>query len=230
MSNHAILLVEGESDQKFFATLLKDITLNVSVQPETPKSVSDNIFRNGINPLFARFEKEVTRLLLGSSIQQLAIVIDADRAEDGHGLQQRRRQIIDILKKVTDSLGQVEFSADTTPSEIYQGEIFTHQSGAQIGLWIMHDHSTDGMLENFLIDAVKTEQQQLLLTACNTVKNLGEQQLFKPAHELKAHLSTWLAWQDPPGISTAYAYYKSLFDKEHPNIKALTSWLTRVFQ
>ena len=32
------------------------------------------------------------------------------------------------------------------------------------------------------------------------------------------------------GISTAYAYYKSLFDKEHPNIKALTSWLTRVFQ
>lgn len=231
MTSNAILLVEGESDQKFFATLLKSIALPVSVQPETPKSVSDNIFRNGINPLLTRFEKEVGRLLLGSSVQQLAIVIDADQQADGHGFNNRRKQITDVLEKACVTLSLQSFNITSPPIDANQGELFTHPSGAQVGLWIMPDHRSEGMLEDFLIHTIQEPtQQQLLQIAQKAVADLGTQRLFKPTHEMKANLSTWLAWQDPPGLSTAYAYHKALFNQQHSNIQALTHWLQQVFQ
>ena len=221
MQNTAMLLVEGEGDRLFFAEFLKRIPLAVDVQPDTPKNVAHKIYRNGVNTLLTRLNFEIVRLIRGE-LGKLAVVLDADQSPD-FGFQNRRNKVESIL-------ANHGFNSGAVPALQREGEVFTHVSGAEVGLWIMPDHFSDGLFENFLLPTIAASGQALLQTAQTTVSGLGGQQLFKPIHQPKAELATWLAWQKEPGISPSYAYSQDLFDKQHPNLIALSTWLTRVFK
>ena len=133
------------------------------------------------------------------------------------------------LSWLVDLLAENDFVITPPPEETSQGEIFKHPSGAEVGIWIMPDHQSDGMIEDLFMGSVKAEQQPLLTHATDVIDSLGEHKTFASHHESKARLSTWLAWQQEPGISPSYAYYKGLFDKESAGFIALFDWLKRVF-
>ncbi len=218
-----ILLVEGASDQKFFNQLLGDFSNQVEIEPKIPRDVDAKIYRNGLQPLYKQLKLQVDLLIRGQ-VSKLGVIVDADHvthAQNGFG--NRRSQLTSILQ-------DKGFIISDTPEQENIGEVFKHPSGAEIGIWIMPNHFSDGMIEDLFISTIFSNQHTLLNHAKDTISNLGELKTFAKHHEAKAHLSTWLAWQKEPGISPSYAYYQGLFEKDHPNFLALTTWLTRVFQ
>ncbi|OQX13995.1 MAG: hypothetical protein BWK73_10535 [Thiothrix lacustris] len=223
MKTKNILLVEGASDQKFFNQLLTGLHHQVEIEPKIPRDIDARIFRNGLQPLYLQLKLQVDLLIRGQ-ISTLGVIVDADHpTQELNGFNKRRDQLTSILR-------DKGFAITDMPNQEGNGEIFLHPSGAKIGIWIMPNHFSDGMIEDLLIGTVKTDQHDLLSHAKITIENLGELKTFAPHHDSKAHLSTWLAWQKEPGISPSYAYHQELFDKDHPNFIALSAWLTRVFQ
>lgn len=222
MKQERTLLVEGEDDKKFFSTLLKkELGLSerqFSIEP--PKS-EPTIYRNGFNTLLNVLPSRINALRTGS-IKHLGIIVDADSNE--FGFQERRKQITSTIIN-TDN----RYTISENP-ELNQGELFKHPELPPIGLWIMPDHGSDGIFEDFLLQGITSDTQVALKDiAHTTIENLGDNKLFSTKRKPKAHLSTWLSWQAYPGTTAGYAYYQGLFDKKNPNISALISWLKRVF-
>lgn len=221
MQEKHILLVEGSSDQKFFKQLLKDLELKTEIEPKVPRDIEAKIFRNGLQPLYQQLKLQIDLLLRGQ-ITRLGVVVDADYAEQElNGFVNRRRQLVSIL-------ADKGFTITEQP-ESEQGEIFHHSSGAKLGLWIMPDHRHDGMIEDLLLSCIKTDLNPLKEHAQLVVEQLGALQQFADHRTCKAYLATWLAWQDEPGISHAYAYYQDRFDKLNPSLVVLKSWLKSLF-
>nr|CAA6823934.1 MAG: Unknown protein [uncultured Thiotrichaceae bacterium] len=222
MAGRNVLLVEGASDQKFFKQLLSELENSPEIEPKIPRDVDAQIYRNGLQPLYRQLVLQLGLLIRGQ-INKLGVIVDADHiAQANNGFISRRAQLVDLL-------AENDFVITPAPETASQGEVFKHPSGAEVGIWIMPDHQSDGMIEDLFMDSVKAEQQPLLTHATDVIGNLGEHKTFAPHHESKARLSTWLAWQQEPGISPSYAYYKGLFDKESTGFIALFDWLKRVF-
>lgn len=226
-----LVLVEGADDKWFFTALLKKLQWAVEVYP--PAESDCGVDGNGIDNLL----ESLPILLKQLSTRQrehLAIVIDADSTINNFGFEARRNQI----KAIIESFGyQVP---DQTPKQ-YQGEIFSHIRGfAPIGLWIMPNHSSNGMFEDFLLPCIKQpERKEILGIIDNSLNELKNRQAlttirFSDTHESKVKLSTWLDWQKKPNscrmLSPACALKEGWIDAEHPNITAIIQWLQKVFQ
>ncbi|MGB5598732.1 MAG: DUF3226 domain-containing protein [Thiothrix litoralis] len=222
MQTKNILLVEGASDQKFFNQLLADLPSQVEIEPKIPRDVDAQIYRNGLQPLYKQLKLQVDLLIRGQ-ISTLGVIVDADHStQELNGFNNRRDQLTSLLS-------DKGFIITDMPLQKGNGEIFSHPSGAKIGIWIMPNHFSDGMIEDLFISTTKPSQNDLLNHAKTTIGNLGELKTFADHHDSKAHLSTWLAWQKEPGISPSYAYHQGLFEKDHPNFIALITWLQKVF-
>lgn len=221
MQEKHVLLVEGVSDQKFFKQLLRDLSLKTEIEPKIPRDAEAQIFRNGLQPLYQQLKLQVDLLLRGQ-ITRLGVVVDADYAsQENNGFANRRAQLVGILAN--------KGFAITDAPDPEQGEIFHHSSGARVGIWIMPNHANDGMTEDLLLACIKAELTPLKEHARVIVDQLGELRQFADHRTCKAYLATWLAWQDEPGISHAYAYYQERFDKLNPRLQALNNWLTVLF-
>ncbi len=221
MQEKYILLVEGASDQEFFKQLLKDLNLKTEIEPKTPRDIEAQIFRNGLQPLYQQLKLQIDLLLRGQ-ITRLGVVVDADyAAQELNGFANRRMQLVNIL-------ADKGFTITDVP-EPECGEIFNHPSGAKIGIWIMPDHADDGMIEDLLLACIKAELNPLKEHAQVVVGQLGVLQQFAEHRTCKAYLATWLAWQDKPGISHAYAYSQNRFDRLNPTLQALNNWLKSLF-
>lgn len=222
MLNRNVLLVEGASDQKFFNQLLSSLSNTVEISPKIPRDVDAQIYRNGLQPLYRQMEIQIDLLIRGQ-VNRLGVIVDADHAEQsGNGFACRRNEIVSLLVAKG-------FVITETPNESYIGEVFRHPSDAAVGVWIMPDHQSDGMIEDLFIGSVKSDQLALLSHVTDVIDSLDDHKMFAQHHESKAKLSTWLAWQKNPGISPSYAYHKGLFDKESTGFISLVNWLERVF-
>ncbi|MCX7420192.1 MAG: hypothetical protein NT013_11720 [Planctomycetia bacterium] len=88
-----------------------------------------------------------------------------------------------------------------------------NESKITLGIWIMPDNQSHGMLETLLMFLVPEDKDPLLKfaeTARDKAKELGAS--FKKVHEDKAKIHTWLAWQDEPGLRLHEAVQKGVLD------------------
>ncbi len=109
------------------------------------------------------------------------------------------------------------------------GFVFPHNDGLNpLGVWIMPDNSSEGMIEHMIANAVRQDETQLLQHAGTIVENLQNPK-FEDRHIIKAHVSTWLAWQERPGEGIDYAIEKDLIDYQAPCIQNLCHWLRQVY-
>ncbi len=228
MTDQRILLVEGESDKDFCQQLICTLKLDVTIEPETPRSLCQQAESDGVDVLRTIALPFALTRLSKKQITHLAVIVDADSSAQGYGFLKRRAQITALLE-------QHGYVIPALQNPLSQGEIFSHTKAGipSVGLWIMPTHGTDGMLEDLLLDNLGNPAQQSLLNKADTAINeLGDLRTFKETHLSKARLSTLLAWQRKPGMSAGKAYHAKVFDT-NPDTSIIihfTTWLTRVFQ
>lgn len=226
-----LILVEGADDKWFFTALLKRTQLTANIYP--PAESECGVDGNGIDNLLDSLPI-LLKQLSTQQLDRLAIVIDADSTANNFGFDARREKIKSIIEA---SGYQIP---DQKPGQ-YQGELFEHSRGfPPIGLWIMPNHQHDGMLEDFLLPCIEhTERKEILDIVDSSIADLKSRESLTPirfsdTHESKVRLSTWLDWQKKPNncrmLSPACALKQNWLNPDHDNIKALTNWLTRVFQ
>lgn len=98
-----------------------------------------------------------------------------------------------------------------------------------VGIWMMPDNRSSGILEDFVQKLVPPDNP-LLLRARQAVKEIpSDLRRFRKQHAPKAEIYTWLAWQEKPGCSFGPAVKSGLLDGNQPAAKDFMAWLRRVF-
>jgi hypothetical protein len=97
-----------------------------------------------------------------------------------------------------------------------------------IGIWLMPDNQTSGMLEDFLMRMVDKEALQ---TAADCITNAKQKGMasYKSAHHSKAVLHTWLSWQDEPGKPLGQAITANVLKPETGLANQFVNWLQQLF-
>ncbi len=220
--NGNILLVEGEADRGFFEQVCKLLQIAPEIHVAAPRDF-DPKSRNGKQAVLQQTTiilKQFADSEAGNQ-RHLAVVIDADYADErGLGFTETIRQFAEIVK-------QQGYEID--PINSNNGYIFKHTDGLpDIGLWIMPNNANDGMLEDWLKQSIHPDEQELFNYAQTIVSQLTPQK-FKPIHQSKAEIATWLAWQKQPGHGLYWAIKDQLLDVKQPLYEALVNWLKLVY-
>ncbi len=219
MSRH-VLLVEGNDDQDFFKTYCELIGIT-SVEVIPPKNLNAST-GDGWSNLVKNLPILLGQIKAGD-VDKLGIVLDADYPPDNNGGFSKRYQLI------TDELTKFGYSIPHKPS-LNNGEAFTHPDGLpSVGLWIMPDHQSNGMLEGFVEGMVSNATQiSLLKHAESSINSLPDTLFNKSLHLTKAKIFTWRAWQKRPGIPLNKALQEGILDCSKS--ATFENWLRRTFK
>jgi hypothetical protein len=219
MNSKRILLVEGEADRGFFQALSKRLAIQLeTVNICTPASVGKKNSKQGVlHALPIRLQE-----LNDGQVEHLAVVLDADSAESGGlGFAKTHAQLTEVLKPFG-------FAHDRTASP---GLSFTNSNGLNpFGAWIMPNNAADGMLEDWVKSCIAPAEAALMWHAQSSIGAIPGGPKFKPIHQTKAEVATWLAWQAKPdhGLYKAAEEVGLLDEKAQPFVD-LCAWLKRIF-
>lgn len=205
MANQKVLLVEGVDDEH----VLKHICGNRGI-PRLDE-VSNH---GGADELL---EVISARIKLSEPDDVFGVVVDADT-----NLDDRWRAIRDRVVKAG--------YQDVPNQPLVDGTILgpsTESRLPRLGIWVMPNNQTSGILENFLQFLIP-DNDALMEYAKTCVQNLPERR-FIPNDQLKAVIHTWLAWQKDPGKPYGTAITAKFLDPHLPEADSLVSWLRRLF-
>lgn len=203
MADSNVLLVEGKDDEHVLYALLQHYGV-----PEVFK-IKD---KEGINNLLGTLDVE----LLASELGQLGVIIDADN--DLVGVWNRTARILKTA-------GYSNIPAVPSP----QGTIISEPGLPKFGIWIMPDNVLPGMLEHFISFLVPAGDK-LWKQAQDCIDDISDvDRRFPPAHTIKAHIHTWLAWQSDPGTPFGLAITKKYLEPGSVPAQQLMDWITRLF-
>jgi len=198
-----VLLVEGKDDEHVLYALL-----NYHSIPRICR-VKD---KQGIDNLLGTLEVE----LLGSELQGLGIIIDADT------------NIVARWQSLSRTLRDTGYS--TLPaSPDPNGTVINENGKPDVGVWIMPDNTLPGMLEHFVRFLVPSEDQ-LWYRVTRCIDDIPEgERLFPEQHLIKAQIHTWLSWQHEPGSPLGLAITKRYLEADSTHALTLIAWFRRLF-
>jgi len=198
------LIVEGSDDQHVLYALLQYHHFEPKFQ------ILNDV---GYEQLIKRLP---ARLSLLSGISRLGVIVDADAS-----LHSRWESIKAILIKTG--------YEDVPDVPDQNGTVIDHEALPRVGIWIMPNNSISGMLEDYLRFLVP-EGDLLFERANRVLEEIPlDQRKFAPQHRSKAHIHTWLAWQDDPGTPLGLAITKRYLNADASGVAPLIAWLNRVF-
>jgi hypothetical protein len=215
------LLVEGEDDRHVVWHLCEQHQL-----PETFDVVLPGIDEElgGIDPLLQELLSDVPIRLRQGSLRTLGIMIDADAHP------QRRW---DQLRSAVPEPIRVVMPAVPVAGGWVSEEVPFFATPIRIGVWLMPDGQSSGMLEDFAASLARDDD--ILLAKAKIVLDEVEQiagaaqQRYVPAHRSKALIHTWLAWQRHPGRPMGTAIKAGYLRHDAPAALAFVAWLRRLF-
>ena len=152
----------------------------------------------------------------------IGVVVDADINPEGR--LQRFAQVLNACKRY-----RVDEKTPLAPTGLITDG--TVVDAARVGLWVMPDNQSHGMLEDFLAamaNAVHPELMEESESAISNVESKGLQQ-YTPRHRPKAKIHTYLAWQEEPGRTLPQAIQKHYLDVSSENSRPFVEWLSRLF-
>ena len=204
------LLVEGPNDGWVLAELMQ---ANGVPWPRESEPVDIKPF--GTN---TPTKTRVVAQLRAANLRILGVVLDADDDAAATWIKVRS-WFSESFHDLPEELPANGFVSSPNESEI------------TLGVWIMPDNQSRGMLETLLMFLVPDDQDPLLKFAA-TVRDealkLGAP--FKKVHEDKAQIHTWLAWQDEPGLRLYEAVQKGVLDPTSPHSKPFVAWFRKLFE
>jgi len=99
----------------------------------------------------------------------------------------------------------------------------------RVGIWIMPDNQTTGILEDFLLSLVPPESRLYAHVRASIASIPEGQQRFKSLDKPKAEIHTWLAWQKEPGKPLGTAITAKFLDPNVAQVDVLIAWLRRLY-
>lgn len=204
-----IIVPEGRDDKAIIHRLL--IHHNLQSQIEFAKDVE------GVEQLLTGLR---TRLRPGSQ-QRFAIVVDADAPNV-----LEEQQFAARWQSIRDRLARCGYQ-NLPQNPLPEGTIVEDDDLPRVGVWLMPNNQSRGMLEDFAITLMRDEHG-LFSYAQHCVENLPAR-LFRPSFQRKAEVHTWLAWQERPGLSFWGAVQERYFHPEAPEAQLFVAWMRRVF-
>ena len=201
-----ILLVEGMDD--------KHVALHISESRGIDLSEVEIDLCGGIERLLDRFRVEIKNTKVGT----IGVIVDADD------------DLMSRWESIRDRLCQAGYpSVPRRP--LASGTIISVPDGGAIlptiGVWIMPDNGTGGMLEDFLALLVPSyPDNKLFKHAEHSVSDIpNDSILFSTSARSKAIIYTWLAWQRNPGRPFGVAIKKRFFDSNAPKADEFAEWM-----
>lgn len=180
--------------------------------------------RHQLPPVFVVKDKGgVDEVLRGISVELRApalecfgIVADADG-----DLALRWNAVGEVLQRV---------GYDVPSRPVAGGTVFQSSTGLpRLGLWIMPDNDSPGMLEDF-VGALVPGGDFLWTHASRAINAIPQEyRRFRPTERSKAQIHTWLAWQEGPGSPMGQAITKGDLDANAPLAQSFVDWLRRLF-
>ena len=202
-------LYEG-SDEKHIVYHFIDKLLSINI-----RDIIDQPEIQGINELLNMLPVHIKE----SERKPIGVIIDANT--NLHGKWERLKS---ILKDANYS--------NIPPKPQKDGTFVIDNSPIlpDVGIWIMPDNSSEGMLEHFIKHLIP-EDDNLIGRAEQTVQKLIDDNMnrFIKKHKLKAEVHTWLAWQEQPGIPMGLAIKKEYLDTNKELANKFVNWLNKLF-
>ncbi len=198
-----LILVEGKNDREVFHHLL------------TYHGIYKGVIECKACEGETRLLKEFAVRLKTGDLEPLGVVIDAD----------------DNLSARWDSLKNTLSQAGYTsiPLEpLAEGTILQQEDKPTVGIWIMPDNKLPGMLEDF-VSFLVPQGDPLWEQAKDCLDEISEPQRKFKKHFAKAHIHTWLAWQEEPGTPLGSAITKRYLNADALHAKKLIGWVRRLF-
>ncbi|MGK7926367.1 MAG: DUF3226 domain-containing protein [Spirulina sp.] len=204
------LLVEGKNDLHVIAALCQRYNIPENFSIERPSEEETE----GIEALLLG----LTARLKNPDIKTLGIVADADR-----DLPSRWQSIGDRLRRVG-----YQNIPDTLPIE---GWINYEEELPKIGIWLIPDNRSPGMLEDFARSLIPNKDPLLLKTE-KILQEIERENLncYSLTHRPKAFIHTWLAWQETPGMPMGQAITARVLGKSSAIAPQFQTWLTHLFR
>ena len=208
VNGRKILLVEGTDDEH----VLKHICGNRDI-PHL-----DEVEKYGsVEKLIESIEVRLPLLIEEGDV--VGVVIDADT------------EISDRWKSIRNRIIGVGYQ-NVPDQPDPDGTILDPPAGTllpRLGVWIMPNNQTSGILEDFLHFLVP--QPNILFDhAKASVAAIPEgERRFKQLAEPKAVIHTWLAWQEEPGRPFGTAISACFLDPSVTEVDVLADWLKRLF-
>lgn len=207
MTAKKILLVEGTDDEH----VLKHLCGNRAV----PK-LDDVKSHGGVEQLLESFP---VRLKASEDGDIVGIVIDAD-TDLASRWQSLRGRLLEVGYQNVPDVPAPEGTILDPPADTLL---------PRVGLWIMPDNQTKGILEDFLRFLVP-ENSGLFRHVKSSVASIPEgERHFSQLAEPKALIHTWLAWQKEPGKPLGTAITAKYLEPNVAEVDVLISWLHRLF-
>lgn len=206
------LLVEGKDDLYAIAELMSAHVPWGDPPAERPVEI---INCEGVEKLLA--PHRIPLELKSAGTQALGIVVDAD--DDFEGRWTRIRECCkEAFPKIPAAL----------PPE---GLVVDNARGQRLGVWIMPDNSSHGMLETFLVHLVPHGQDKTWAYAQHAAKEATKRgAAYVPKHRDKAMIHTWLAWQEPPGRPFGTALTAKILDPKSNHASAFVQWFRTLYR
>ncbi|MGI6415475.1 MAG: DUF3226 domain-containing protein [Thermoguttaceae bacterium] len=202
-----ILLVEGKDD----AHVLKHVCGNRG----GPRL--DNVkSHDGVDQLVQSFPVQLKASGDGAIV---GLVVDADI-----DVASRWRS----LRNPLISLGYVGVPESPTR----EGTILDPPAGKllpRVGIWVMPDNSSQGILEDFLSLLVPAGSKLFDHVKTSVATIPRAERRFSQLAEPKVAIHTWLAWQEEPGKPLGTAITARYLDPDVAQVDVLVSWLNRLF-
>jgi hypothetical protein len=111
-----------------------------------------------------------------------------------------------------------------------EGLILTTADGKKFGAWVMPDNKSPGMLETFCHPLIPDRHKPLWEYAANAAQQAkGQGAEYIDQHAEKAHIHTYLAWNNPPGQSIGRALASGCLDCCAHDAMAFVSWTKALY-
>lgn len=221
MADKFVVLVEGPDDYHVLQHLLtvrgvnQQISYRLEGRPTASLTPEEIVFKapGGINKVLENLKIQVK--IVGET-KRLGVIVDADL-----DLVARWQSLRDILVNAGYQDVPVQPSA--------QGTIVEHGEKPRIGVWIMPNNTLPGKIEDFITLLVPTADNLWKRAELNVQQIPLTERLFTENAFIKAHVHTWLAWQERPGLPMGKAISEHYLDANVQNARQLVAWLRRLF-
>jgi hypothetical protein len=208
-----LLIVEGTDDRYFINQILLRYGFRKSLQADQKNFIVD---RAG-DP-----EENAIRIHECNGFKNISRALKMELQPADMDLYSDRR-----WHSLRGTLANQRYS-DLPPELPLQGLIHSQSEMPSLGVWLMPDNASEGMMETFASalvpaeDAFRAHARATVVGLPDTARRFDVDRCVD-----KASLHTWLAWQEEPGCRTGVAVARNLLRTDMAPAVKLIGWIER---